>query len=264
MTTKIRSGQLDVGIGPNNVLALDSASKIPAVNGSQLLNLPGLFNIVEDQTPVLGGNLSVGIFSIIGTPGSASPSGPVIITGGVSPAASVQPGGNLLLSGGTGDGTANGGSVIISGGVAPGVGIGGSITFKPGDSAGTIPSVVEIEGAKTGVDQGELRLLDNASNTGAGGLYVGFKAPTVLTASQTYILPLIDGSLGDVLQTDGTGILSFIPISDLGEFTIATLPVATTHTNSYALATDAAGGRTIVRSNGTNWMVVVVEGAIVA
>lgn len=50
---------------------------------------------------------------------------------------------------------------------------------------------------------------------------------------------------------------------DLGEFTVAGLPTASSNANRYALATDASGGRTIVRSDGTDWKVVIVEGATV-
>jgi len=50
---------------------------------------------------------------------------------------------------------------------------------------------------------------------------------------------------------------------DMGEYTVAGLPDATANANAYALATNASGGRTIVRSDGTNWKVVVVEGATV-
>ena len=52
--------------------------------------------------------------------------------------------------------------------------------------------------------------------------------------------------------------------SDMGEFTVAGLPAAADNANAYALATDASGGRTIVRSDGTNWKIVVVEGATVS
>lgn len=52
--------------------------------------------------------------------------------------------------------------------------------------------------------------------------------------------------------------------TDLGEYTIANLPLATANPNAYALATDASGGRTIVRSNGTVWKIVAVEGATVS
>ncbi|KKK52706.1 hypothetical protein LCGC14_3102220, partial [marine sediment metagenome] len=50
---------------------------------------------------------------------------------------------------------------------------------------------------------------------------------------------------------------------DLGEFTVAGLPTASSNANGWALATDAGGGRTVVRSDGTDWKVVVVEGATV-
>ena len=51
---------------------------------------------------------------------------------------------------------------------------------------------------------------------------------------------------------------------DMGEYTVAGLPDATANANAYALATNASGGRTIVRSDGTNWKVVAVEGATVS
>ena len=50
---------------------------------------------------------------------------------------------------------------------------------------------------------------------------------------------------------------------DLGEFTVAGLPTASSNANGWALATDAGAGRTVVRSDGTDWKVVAVEGAIV-
>jgi len=51
---------------------------------------------------------------------------------------------------------------------------------------------------------------------------------------------------------------------DMGEYTLATLPAAASNPNAYALVTDAVGGRTIVRSNGTAWKIVAIEGATVA
>ena len=50
---------------------------------------------------------------------------------------------------------------------------------------------------------------------------------------------------------------------DLGEFTVAGLPTASSNANGWALAIDASAGRTVVRSDGTNWKVVAVEGATV-
>ena len=51
---------------------------------------------------------------------------------------------------------------------------------------------------------------------------------------------------------------------NLGEYTLAGLPDATLNANAFALVTDASSGRTIVRSDGTNWRIVAVEGAIVS
>lgn len=51
---------------------------------------------------------------------------------------------------------------------------------------------------------------------------------------------------------------------DLGEFTLANLPAAASNKDAYALCTNASGGRTIVRSNGTNWKIVAVEGATIS
>lgn len=49
----------------------------------------------------------------------------------------------------------------------------------------------------------------------------------------------------------------------IGEYTVASLPAAGDNANCFALATDASGGRTVVRSDGTNWKVIAVEGATV-
>lgn len=55
-----------------------------------------------------------------------------------------------------------------------------------------------------------------------------------------------------------------IAAADLGEVTLATLPDATLYNGSFCLVTDASGGRTVCRSDGTDWKVVAVEGATVA
>lgn len=59
---------------------------------------------------------------------------------------------------------------------------------------------VEVSGS-TG---GELRLLNSAST-----FYAGLKSGN-MAANQTWTLPLVDGANGDVLRTDGTGVLSFV------------------------------------------------------
>ncbi len=52
--------------------------------------------------------------------------------------------------------------------------------------------------------ENEVRMQD-----AAGGQYVGFKAPATVTTSQTYTLPAADGSNGEVLTTNGSGVLSW-------------------------------------------------------
>ncbi len=52
----------------------------------------------------------------------------------------------------------------------------------------------------------ELRFMELLSN---GSSYVGFKAPMDITTSRIYTLPTADGTNGQVLQTNGSGTLSW-------------------------------------------------------
>jgi hypothetical protein len=116
----------------------------------------------------------------------------------------------------------------------------------------------------------------NASGTSNDNIFLGNQAgPTVSGAisDKLYIhnaqsdTPLIGGNFStSIVTVNGalvvTGTLD-ASVTDLGEFVIASLPAAGTNANSYALATDASGGRTVVRSDGTNWKVIALEGATV-
>ena len=56
-------------------------------------------------------------------------------------------------------------------------------------------------------NEGEVRFLESSGN---GTEYVGLKAPTsISTGSLTYTLPGIDGSSGQVLRTNGSGVLTW-------------------------------------------------------
>ena len=55
--------------------------------------------------------------------------------------------------------------------------------------------------------RGELRFY-NSANTA----YVGFKAPSTVTASRTYLLPGNDGTSGQLLRTNGAGVLSWVSV----------------------------------------------------
>jgi hypothetical protein len=52
----------------------------------------------------------------------------------------------------------------------------------------------------------ELRFMELLSN---GSSYVGFKAPNDIITSRVYTLPTTDGTNGQVLQTNGSGVLSW-------------------------------------------------------
>jgi hypothetical protein len=75
----------------------------------------------------------------------------------------------------------------------------GNIKIEP---AGT--GAVLIGGNDT--QPSELRFMELLSN---GSSYVGFKAPTDITTSRIYTLPTADGTNGQVLQTNGSGTLSW-------------------------------------------------------
>jgi hypothetical protein len=54
----------------------------------------------------------------------------------------------------------------------------------------------------------ELRLYEQTTN---GTNYIGLKAPASVTADKTFTLPSADGTANQVLQTNGSGVLSFAP-----------------------------------------------------
>jgi len=68
----------------------------------------------------------------------------------------------------------------------------------------TKANVIEVGG---GADATEMRFLENSGN---GTSYVSLKAPTSLSANASWTLPTADGTSGQVLQTDGSGALSWV------------------------------------------------------
>lgn len=69
--------------------------------------------------------------------------------------------------------------------------------------------------------------------------------------------------VNDALDTLDVAVTTIQGLHYLGAFTVAGLPAPAGATNRLALATDAGGGRTLVISNGSDWHVFAVEGAIV-
>jgi hypothetical protein len=79
------------------------------------------------------------------------------------------------------------GTVSIGGGIA----VSGSSTFSSNITMNA---------------QSDVRFADADSSN-----YIALQAPTSVSANVTFSLPAADGSSGDVLQTDGSGNLSFTP-----------------------------------------------------
>ena len=63
--------------------------------------------------------------------------------------------------------------------------------------------------------QHELRFEDADSSN-----YVGFKSPAVVTANLVWTLPATDGSVGQVLSTNGSAVLSWATASGGGSATV--------------------------------------------
>ncbi len=112
-------------------------------------------------------------------------------------------------------------------------GSGANVTIATGktkivylDGAGSGAAVVDALGAiedliKSGTNasltqlnitaQGDLRLEDSS-----GGEYVALQAPATVGSNLTFTLPSADGSSGQVLKTNGSGVLSFTSINTPG------------------------------------------------
>lgn len=84
-----------------------------------------------------------------------------------------------------------------------------SLGYTPVDQAGD-----SMTGSLKMNSQSEVRFADADSSE-----YVAFRAPATVSSNVTYTLPAADGSASEVLQTDGSGGLSWVPI--------ASAPVAT-------------------------------------
>ena len=106
------------------------------------------------------------------------------------------------------------GSVVVNGG-ALGTPSSGTVTNLTGTASininGSVGATTPSTGVFTQVDitaQGDLRLQDTS-----GGQYVALQAPGTVSSSFTLTLPSEDGTNGQALVTDGSGVLSFEDVS---------------------------------------------------
>jgi hypothetical protein len=96
-----------------------------------------------------------------------------------------------------------------TGNVAGGSGNSGNLNFYTGASAGGTRGVVNISALAANLrGQTPLRFLDS-DNTN----FVAFRAPATVTTDVTWTLPDADGTSGQVLQTNGSGTLSWASVT---------------------------------------------------
>jgi len=126
---------------------------------------------------------------------------------GATPATTAT-GTGVVTALGTNIGTA--GSFVLNGGVL-GTPSSGTVTNLTGTASininGTVGATTPATVVATQVDitaQGDLRLQDTT-----GGEYVALQAPATIAASYTLTLPVDDGTAGQALVTDGSGVLSW-------------------------------------------------------
>ena len=106
--------------------------------------------------------------------------------------------------------TGTAGSFVVNGGVL-GTPSSGTVTNLTGTASininGTVGATTPATVVATQVDitaQGDLRLQDTT-----GGEYVALQAPATIATSYTLTLPVDDGTAGQALITDGSGVLSW-------------------------------------------------------
>ena len=104
-----------------------------------------------------------------------------------------------------------------SGGLSWTTGGGAFAPASPGEIGASIPNIgnftdLKVKAASSTVKELQLYDQDNSN-------YVGFKSPTSVTTNKVYVLPSTDGSASHVLQTDGSGNLSWAASSSFAAAT---------------------------------------------
>lgn len=79
------------------------------------------------------------------------------------------------------------------------------IQFNDSNAFGGDAGLTYLKASDALVLAGEIRFTE----TGGGSDYVGFKAPSAITTSRIYTLPAADGTSGQVLSTNGSGVLTW-------------------------------------------------------
>ena len=165
-----------------------------------------------------------GVGTVTSVNGSGGTTGLTLTGGPITSSGTLTLGGTLAVAnGGTGVtalgtgvvtalgvNTGTAGSFVVNGG-ALGTPSSGTVTNLTGTASininGTVGATTPTTVVATQVDitaQGDLRLQDTT-----GGEYVALQAPGTLASSYTLTLPVDDGTAGQALVTDGSGVLSW-------------------------------------------------------
>lgn len=147
--------------------------------------------------------------------------------------------------------------------VQVGASAGGSNTQIQFNSSGALGGSANLtwDGSNVQIGaQGDLRFADSDSSN-----WVALQAPTTVATNLTFTLPSADGTSGQVLQTNGSGALSFTTVSSPAKASGALIVNTTTVSENYTVPTGSnafsvgpitvSSGYAITVSSGQRWLV---------
>lgn len=241
-TTTTPTLTLNVGTGPNQIVRLDSSSKLPAVDASNLQNINASMitsgTLATQRLPALSGDLS----SVAGS-GSVT----VVRLRGISVASATPAAGQVLTYNGTNWTPANSPTGSVTN-VSAGTGLlGGSITSSGtlsvnfGASAGTVAAGndARIVGALQGVNNlSEITSATMARNNLGLGNLATKSIVTLNSADVTGVLPMANGGskwnlgAGGIYTVSNTTIGSSTTFSNTALYVAAPISASSTVTAS--------------------------------
>jgi len=147
--------------------------------------------------------------------------------------------------------------------VQVGASAGGSNTQIQFNSSGALGGSANLtwDGSNVQIGaQGDLRFADSDSSN-----WVAFQDPSTVASNVTFTLPSADGSSGQVLQTNGSGALSFATVSSPAKASGALIVNTTTVSENYTVPTGSnafsvgpitvSSGYAVTVSSGQRWLV---------
>ena len=148
--------------------------------------------------------------------------------------------------------------------VQVGASAGGSNTQIQFNSSGALGGSANLtwDGSNVQIgSQGDLRFADSDSSN-----WVALQAPTTVASNVTFTLPSADGTSGQVLQTNGSGALSFSTVSSPAKASGALIVNTTTVSENYTVPTGSnafsvgpitvSSGYAVTVSSGQRWVVI--------